>query len=84
MKFKNMKIEITDEVQLKAVCDVLQSMGYVPNMIEDNIKTYSVITYESGAYSNWNKFDSGFFRYKNTTLTDLLAMRDHLFMEYLK
>lgn len=74
--FDNLKIAITDEVQLKAVCDVLESMGYVPNMIEDNIKTYSVITCESGVYSNWNKFDSGFFRYKNTTLTEILSLRD--------
>lgn len=26
--YQNLKIAITDEVQLKAVCDVLESMGY--------------------------------------------------------
>lgn len=47
--FDNLKIAITDEVQLKAVCDVLQSMGYEKEMATPK-KPMSVCTYEDGTY----------------------------------
>ena len=50
MKFKNMKIEITDKVQLKAVCDVLEGMGYDKpfQVFDDNeIETASEVVVKS-------------------------------------
>ena len=81
--FDNLKIAITDEVQLKAVCDVLESVGY-KNTYKTASKVTTVIT-DKTTYSLLGLpceiiNDSGC----NTTLTDLLAMRDKQFMEKLK
>lgn len=81
MKFKNMKIAITDEVQLKAVCGVLESMGYF-NEKEFNTKCDKigqVLTWDDGAY-HLQKGGGGLIC-TQATLTDLLAMRDKQFME---
>lgn len=80
MTFKNMKIEITDEVQLKAVCDVLQSMGYscgIQIFGDKDIKT--VECYDDGELAKYGNDlgDNG----ETVTLTDLLSMRDKQFME---
>lgn len=82
MTFKNMKIEITDEVQLKAVCDVLQSMGYKKTGWIGYSKVFFISTNKIGqmtdhAISLMNCFNS----IELTTLTDLLALRDKQFME---
>lgn len=69
--FDNLKIAITDAVQLKAVCEVLGSMGYVKRATHTHSKY--IETNESGI------FDCFWVNYEincNTTLTDLLAMRD--------
>lgn len=74
--YQNLKIAITDEVQLKAVCEVLESMGFEceresenPNMIITSNKGDRYIAicvvYPRGT----------------TTLTNLLALRDKQFME---
>ena len=72
--FDNLKIAITDAVQLKAVCDVLESMGYkntyktaskVTTVITDKT-TYSLLGLPCGIIDNRNAVN----------LTDLLAMRD--------
>lgn len=74
--FDNLKIAITDEVQLKAVCEVLESMGY--GLIEELRKSDSFInTFDCGLYYGIN-IDSDL---PNTTLTDLLAIRDKQLME---
>lgn len=78
MKFKNMKIAITDEVHLKAVCDVLESMGYRKDITRGSC---FVITHEYGFYSI---HDHHYYFNNETTLTDLLAMRDQLFMESIR
>ena len=75
MKFKNMKIAITDETHLKAVCDVLRSIGY------------SVWAAGLGA-SNWvvtskagNARTFGLDACPDNTLvtlSDLLSMRDKM------
>lgn len=80
MTFKNMKIEITDGVQLKAVCDVLQSMGYKRNNKQRRGRVRYVIADDDGVVTNWFR-DTDFDFYKPTSLTDLLAMRDKQFME---
>lgn len=41
--YQNMKIAITDEVQLKEVCDVLQSMGYKKDLTQEYKKKYGEI-----------------------------------------
>jgi hypothetical protein len=75
MKFKNMKIAITDETHLKAVCDVLRSIGYsvwaaglgASNWVVTS-KVGNATTFEFDVCSD------------NTlvTLSDLLAMRDKM------
>lgn len=85
MKFKNMKIAITDEVHLKAVCDVLESVGVTHDIeMSGNQGTVAAIgVWDDMTYCTYKTIESvdGFLE---VTLTDLLAMRDQLFMEYLK
>lgn len=81
MKFKNMKIAITDEVHLKAVCDVLESMGYKP--YQPSPCNECAYTWDDGFYCLDKHMDSRVI-YDSVTLTELLAMRDQLFMESLK
>lgn len=80
MKFKNMKIAITDEAHLKAVCDVLGSMGLHQ---EEDFKAgfHRFIHVGSGGFDFWNT-DMPFG--DEVTLTDLLAMRDQIFMESIR
>jgi hypothetical protein len=68
-----MKIEITDAAHLKAVCDILESMGY--SLLEELINSDTYInTFDCGLYYGIG-IDSDL---PNTTLTDLLKMRDEL------
>lgn len=73
--YKNLKIAITDAAHLKAVCDVLGSMGYVePNSDGD-------IIYTSDIGNTFNTFDAlsdMHYIYEEATLTDLLKMRDEM------
>ena len=77
MTFKNMKIEITDEVQLKAVCDVLESMRYECGYKSEQNTTKHIETYFDGMYDMYCFNDNNC----NTNLTDLLALRDKQFKE---
>ena len=77
MTFKNMKIEITDEVQLKAVCDVLQSMGYKNvNLGWESPTGIVFIDNESKLFCTTVDHND----VASITLTDLLALRDKQFM----
>lgn len=79
MTFKNMKIEITDGVQLKAVCDVLQNMGYdKPFQVFDDNEIETVECYDDGRLAKYGS-DLG-NNGETVTLTDLLALRDKQFM----
>lgn len=81
--FKNMKIEINDEVHLNAVCEVLESMGYKKghSMNYDGLHEYpAVVAYTNGAYAYYCHMGSGVDS-PLITLTDLLALRDKHFME---
>lgn len=79
MKFQNLKIAITDEVHLKAVCDVLESMGYRwCNDAKHNKPTKHIITFSDGLF---DYFYGGCRWYDLTTLTDLLRMRDNQIKE---
>lgn len=71
--FDNLKIAITDAVQLKAVCDVLESMGYVP--LRPSASGGCVYTWDDGLYCVDKDMESKVI-YKTKTLTDLLIMRD--------
>ena len=80
--FKNMKIEITDEVQLKAVCDVLERMGYT-KWDEAEKPKFIVCHSRGGTYQMvWNDLPR-LASYPLVNLTDLLVLRDKQFMEKL-
>lgn len=70
----NLKIAITDAVQLKAVCDVLDSMGY-KNTYKTASKVTTVIT-DKTTYSLLGLPCEIIDDRNAATLTDLLAMRD--------
>lgn len=79
--YQNLKIAITDEVQLKAVCGVLKTMKYrkVRNAFcqHDNY----VIVRSDGFYHGVIS-DTGYkIGHKLLTLTDLLALRDKQFKD---
>lgn len=76
--FDNLKIAITDEVQLKAVCDVLESMGYKETYKGDG-DTICILTDCCGGYSLLN--GSNPENPCTANLTDLLSLRDKQFME---
>lgn len=81
--YQNMKIEITDVVQLMAVCDVLGSMGFTDFYDSKNWKCgviRFVEVFEDGTYDCYDT-DIVSDKAKQTTLTDLLAMRDKQFVE---
>ena len=78
--YKNMKIEITDEVHLNAVCDVLESMGY-KKWDEAEKPKFIVCHGRGGTYQMvWNDLPR-LASYPLVNLTDLLAIRDKQFME---
>lgn len=86
MTFKDMKIAITDEVHLKAVCDVLESMGYTKQSVYwDNCIDASIVcACEDGDmmdFTEWKIGVDALSAYEEVTLTDLLALRDKQFME---
>ena len=78
-----MKIEITDEPHLKAVCEVLESIGYKPVLFTPNKDTAFIVCYESGNFTDWGRFNSGSYSWDLTTLTDLLKMRDEKIKGYI-
>lgn len=73
--FKNMKIAITDETHLKAVCDVLESMGYEKS--HECSKSNYVFATKGGYY--WIDINNQpVLNNYQITLTDLLKMRDEM------
>lgn len=74
--YKNMKIAITDEVHLKAVCEVLESMSYKSTGYENDEQNF-VYTYERGVYHGLFK-KAAHGEFEEVTLTDLLRMRDEM------
>lgn len=76
-EFQNLKIAITDAVHLKAVCDVLDSMGYTKSSASIIYPwTKELICREFGLYYNRAYLNNYADTYKKVTLTDLLRMRD--------
>lgn len=82
-EFQNLKISITDEVHLKAVCDVLESMGY-DNFALDTMDADFIATGDGGLYTGFKKSSYNFINGRQATLTDLLQMRDNYFREAIK
>ena len=76
-EFKNMKIEIKDEAHLKAVCDVLESMGYKKS-IGCNANVKYVYVFTDGKYRCDINYQPAFDHISYTTLSDLLKMRDDM------
>lgn len=84
MKTKQeIKIKITDELHLKAVCDVLESMGYAQFDKIDNPKLVVVHGKTKVYQMVWNDIDR-ISDFQLVTLTDLLKMRDEAIKEGLK
>ena len=80
-----MKIAITDEAHLKAVCEVLESMGYkkaesIPYDDSDEFK--NCCSHVNGVYAYYCHNLAG--DYETVTLTDLLRMRDEMVKENAK
>ncbi|MEG0197800.1 MAG: hypothetical protein RR676_11460 [Acinetobacter sp.] len=76
--FKNLKIAITDETHLKAVCDVLESMGYSEGLSLDYVGSDQhryIMTHDNGVYAYYCHYDES-SDYLELTLSDLLKMRD--------
>lgn len=72
-EFKNLKIAITDNDHLKAVCDVLESIGY--RQCDAAFYPNVVISYKTGVFvSAKNSMNT----FEETTLSDLLKMRDEM------
>ena len=80
MTFKNLKIAITDETHLKAVCDVLESMGYSEGLSVafDNNNEYKWVGSNSNGVFGYYTHKNPFIRYDVATLSDLLHMRDDM------
>ena len=72
--FKNLKIAITDETHLKAVCDVLESIGYKFVGYFDDLDRF-IQTFEDGEYCG---FMSDQPSDETVNLSDLLKMRDDM------
>ena len=78
--FKNLKIAITDETHLKAVCDVLESMGYSEGLsvsFDNNYEYKWVGSNYNGVFGYYTHKDPC-IRYDVATLSDLLKMRDDM------
>ncbi|MEG2271520.1 MAG: hypothetical protein RSC05_04545 [Acinetobacter sp.] len=77
--FKNLKIAITDETHLKAVCDVLESMDCWLNCGDGSNKLAKwVIVVKSGRYDIYNNDRASGDWAQTITLSDLLKMRDDM------
>lgn len=74
MKFQNLKIAITDNDHLKAVCDVLESMGYIKESFFESVDLF-IHTSICGEYCG---YISDLYWGKEITLADLLKMRDEM------
>ena len=70
--YQSLKIAITDDIHLNAVCDVLESMGFKCAFKPKFGITKHIESYIDGVYDMYPFNDNGC----NTTLTDLLAIRD--------
>ena len=80
MTFKNLKIAITDETHLKAVCDVLESMGYLKGLSLDYVGSDQykyIMTHDNGVYAYYCHYEEP-SDYLEPTLSDLLKMRDDM------
>lgn len=75
--FKNLKIAITDETHLKAVCDVLESMGYELDKEHCGLGDAAVGAWDDGAYCTYKHIGSILIE-DASTLSDLLKMRDDM------
>lgn len=74
-EFKNMKIEITDETHLKAVCDVLKDLGYKCEFITSSYVPVCIIAFADGIYCAYS-YDV--YATKTYTLASLLKIRDEM------
>ena len=71
--FKNLKIAITDNDHLKAVCDVLESMGLKRNCNLSR-RNFIVAFFNNGFYCGYQNMSL----FEEITLSDLLKMRDEM------
>lgn len=79
MKFQEIQIAITDTTHCRAVCDVLESLGYKSFTLQEfavsEDGTTGIVAFADGTYTDTS---SAPVYGKITTLQDLLSMRDDL------
>lgn len=73
--FKSMKIEVKDELHLKTICDILESISY-KRIRWGTFDPLSLRTWDDGGYTNMRSKQKYDYGYEKVTLTDLLKMRD--------
>ena len=80
MTFKNLKIAITDKTHLKAVCEVLESMGYSEGLSVafDNNDEYKWVGSNFNGVFGYYVHKDPCIRYDVVNLSDLLKMRDDM------
>lgn len=69
---RNMKINV--ENNLDEIVAELESMGYQESMFTPNKNAAFIVTYESGSFTDWGKFDGGAYNCGLTTLAELRSM----------
>jgi hypothetical protein len=74
MKFKNMKIEITQNQSVIAVVKELEKQGYVKHQWSENINTGVVLVYDNGLFIN-NSYHYPIRNLPLFSLSDLEAER---------
>lgn len=82
--YKNMKINITDDVHLRSVCEVLESLGYTNNFkTKDSVRT--ICTWSHNGTYGITGLNTGYcFLQDEVNLSDLLRMRDEMVKENAK
>jgi len=71
-KFLNLKIPV--ENNLDEIVGELESKGYHKSMFMPNKNTAFVVSYKSGGFTDWGKFDGGSYDFPITTLAELKEM----------
>lgn len=82
--YKNMKIAITDDLHLRSVCEVLESLGYTNNFkTKGSVRTICTWSH-NGTYGITGLNTAYCFLQDEVNLPDLLRMRDEMVKENAK
>ena len=73
--FFNMKIEVNEDQPIGQIVEELERLGYEPTLFTPNRCTAFIVCYESGSFTDWDKFDGGYYDWKPTSLLELEEMK---------